>query len=1000
MTSPSKGAGHERPGPTARLERILTARRLPFVFGTVLILVSIIQIMVLVSAHHAAAIKADSYSYLAFAKELADGNVRMTGVLADAIEKFSENDELVTGPIWNTHVTPEGQTVFTVAVGYPLVLAAAWVLGGLWLVINLNIVLLSLLLLLIVIFLWDRLGRDILALSVAGCAILIFVAANTDSPNGFDAFRQFSHPWREPLFYLCVLAAAWAAAAYVSSGRLRFVAAAGLLLGYACAVKESNIIYAFIIGLFILFGRRPLRFGCVARAVGLYAACGVAGVMPLLIQNTFSTGNPYRSLQSLRASEGALSIGPQSGWSPGNIPVTVKRYAQYYYAEFGPTILIAFGVLVLIGIIVGRKTPLVRVMGGLLLIHVAFYAPWGNAEFRHSYFAHVPLSFYCALGLVHLVGWVTRPIPCIELYRYWVPLIPLVVLAAKPPPWRMPDNPPFSYANAAALTAEIEQRSDDGSVIFCNRELRNILDVYGTHPVIRLHDLARFHPEGNEDEVIRHLLDEGLKVLFLNNRDKDPRNLGRVDWTRKDQALLLEHYDLAPAYSIPGDRNGLKGFLDRSARELTAFHVSKWTNQVVRRALVVPEEGAAFVFVNPRGASDHLEMSLDGERIDTTTLNGFFVPKIVPPGENQVFEASAGGSPIPSLSDTKLVGWFEEIGQPLGTDALHRDAAFFPDGVEDSDASWRYVTNSTVRMRVPVRHRPDLFSTIGLKVELKSEIARTRITLPTGETYVGEPRALTAYFPVNSDQAESPSVGYADFTVHSEDGATIKLMRIESYASRTQLTVPSFEDTLGVGLTGQLTSTEIGVGPHAWAVNVNGVETRSGKCMADPGRGWNRFALAIDSVEGHSPAKIEFQRAGLIGAEWSRVGDRMNLTTRSGLNGFMEDFNNKEKDFWWSKGKSRVYVPVRKDRPSYRLQLDISSGRPGHKAPVTVRFSGAEQVVETPDKRSTIELTLVAGNKIGDGLEPLQFVVETWQPESETRSLGFQLFGLKWGPVD
>jgi len=996
------------PGPTARLERFLSDRRLPLVLGTLLILASIAQIIAVVSANHSAMINADTYSYLAFAKELADGNVRMTGVLADAIEKFSENDELIAGPIWNTHVTPEGHTVFTIAIGYPLVLAAAWILGGLWLVIQLNIVMLSLLLLLLVVFLWDRMGRDMAALSVAGCAMLIFVAANSDLPKGFNVFAQFSNPWREPLFYLCVLCAAWAAAGYASSGRLRFVAMAGLLLGYACAVKESNIIYAFIIGLFIVFGRRPLRFGCLARAVGVYAACGVAGVFPLLVQNTYSTGNPFRSLQSLRASEGALSIGRQSGWAPGNIPITVKRYVQDYYAEFGATILVAFGVLVLIGVLVGRKTPLVRLMGGLLLIHVAFYAPWGNADFRHSYFAHIPLSFFCALGLMHLVMWVTRPIPCIELYRHWVPLVPLVLLAAKPIPWKIPENPPFSYRNAVALVEEIEQRSGEGTLFLCNRELRNNLHVYGTQPVIRLHDLAGFHPEGDEEDVVLYLLDGGWDVLFLNNTDQEPNNVGRVNWARKDEALLMQHFDLAPAFSIPRGSHGLKYFLERPperpAKELSAYRVLTWTNTVVRQSLQIPGDGSAFLFVNPRGAPDSLALSLGGKRIEAVPSDGLYVPVEVPPGEEVIFEATAGGAPIPALSDTRLVGWFEEIGQPMGTDVLHSDMAFFPEGVVNhTDAGWRYITDGTDRMRSPVRHREDLFTTIGMKVESMSSAARTRITLPTGDTYVGESNAVTAFFPILAAEGEMPSAGHSEFTLHTDPGVAIKVTRVESYASRTHLSVPHNEGALGVGLTGQLTSTAVGRGPHEWTVRVNGTEVRRGKCMADPGRTWNLFALPIGVTPGESPSEVDFQDAGLIGAQWWWVGDRMNLTnltTRSGINGFMENFNNREKEFWWSKGESLVYVPVRKERKAYRLQLECSGGRPGHQSSVTIRFAGTERVVEPSVKKSEFELTLEAVDELRGGLEPLQFETEAWRPKSESRTLGFQLFGLKWGPAD
>ena len=73
MTAPDTGVGHNRPDPTASLRRVLGASRLPFVLSLIVILLSVAQIVFLLSANHSAVIRSDSYSYLMFAKELGGG---------------------------------------------------------------------------------------------------------------------------------------------------------------------------------------------------------------------------------------------------------------------------------------------------------------------------------------------------------------------------------------------------------------------------------------------------------------------------------------------------------------------------------------------------------------------------------------------------------------------------------------------------------------------------------------------------------------------------------------------------------------------------------------------------------------------------------------------------------------------------------------------------------------------------------------------------------------
>ena len=84
---------------------------------------------------------------------------------------------------------------------------------------------------------------------------------------------------------------------------------------------------------------------------------------------------------------------------------------------------------------------------------------------------------------------------------------------------------------------------------------------------------------------------------------------------------------------------------------------------------------------------------------------------------------------------------------------------------------------------------------------------------------------------------------------------------------------------------------------------------------------------------------------------------------------------------------------------NYRLRLDLSGGPDGRNVPVVIRFAGGEAIRVVAGGRSVAELSVTAANELVDGIEPLRFEADVWQPQGESRSLGFQLFGLQWEPV-
>ena len=983
----------------------LFGRSRPAAWAAVLLtLYGLIGLFSLMTQHRTAAISADPFSYLQFAQTLSDGSFHMQGPIAEAIRAFradAEGGDVQPGPIWNTNVLPDGRTVYTVAMGYPLFLSTMFRLGGYWLYTHVNLFLLAFLLFLVFFCVWEGFGCNLYACVTAGIACLMLLRSHPPS------FLQFSHPWREPLFYCCILGAIALLQVYQRRDRIWYVGGAGLLLGYACAIKEPNAIYGVVVGLWFLLSPAFRTSNRKVLLITTFGMGGVMGVLPILVQNGLATGNPFRSLQVTRATTGLAESGGTPSISPAHIGETFSRYFtiyRYYIMFWWPCLLAA-----VVGALAGWRHRFVRLCVGLTVVHLALYLQWGNADFRHMYFVHIPYVVMLAVFVTWLFRKLSSTVGRLQRFERGIVLLPLLALAVWPSPWKaVPDEARnFSFSDAGALMRKLGDELPPEPVLLSNRVLRDVIGIYGRLPVIRLHDLEQIHPENDVEAVLQWFHDQGHALLFLDNADKDPVNVGKVDWALEDEERLYERHDLEQVFVLDRDELRLRGLVDKP--QVTAYHVEPWRRTRVERELAVPHDGAAYLYLNPRALRSQLDVSLNGNRLaDDPALHYFLPVHDIDLTDGATMVATAGGEPMPALRDVRLWGWTEPIKQDCGDDASPSDGYLFPDGLgEQPKADYRYL-NPPARLRVPVRKHAGLFTTVGLGLNVVKGATNLNVfvEVPGEAKHEIKVAGGTAWFPITAQRQASRWAGSWDVRLSTDADALFKLSRVHAMPSRSELAFTFGDGVVGVVLIGKLTPRVFGVGPHSWSLMVNGSEQMSGTCWDDPRRSANALRVPFSRVD-TDQLRVAFGGAGLIDAAWVPVKTQVTLQPRTAEaalvgEGIFPPEGVGSDAFWWTQEATDVSVPALQGTSTYRLQLDVGDMKPGGGRSVTVSFAGREQAVDLPEKRGDVDVIWNDVQIEQSGLHSLSFHVETWSPKDhlpnsgDDRELGFQLYQLEW----
>lgn len=957
---------------------------------------------------HGGMIYGDSFTYVTSARSLSHGRLTyMDGPVAEMLAAAERSaDRRYWEPIWNHVVRPDGRSVCSMAIGYPLLLAAALKVGGIGLLHHVNLLLVAGFLLVLAGLVWEGLGRD----RFAGLTALVVALGMPRVVP--EAIQQFTYPWREPYFYILVLGAAWALLRFQRSGRGLWLGAMALLSGVACSVKEVNVLYVFWLCAMVLSLPGYRRHPRVVRLTLACAALFFAGLLPLLVQNALATGNPFVSSQFLRETSQYSLNAPGAGLSMGNAGTTLSRYVRMYSDNpfYAPWAL----ALALLGAVLGLRHLLGRTLLGIAAIHFVLYTQWGNADLRQSYFFNVPYLFFLVYGPFAVGEWLGRRAH--GRGRPWlhagqVAVLAVLVVAPFPAVWRTSPNRDsvLLYADARRLVAAIDARIPPDALLLSNRSVRDVLGAFSDRPFIRLSELYNLRPDRDVHPLLAPLARAG-RLYFLDNVDRDPHYLYRANRTRIDQETLLDRYRLEPVAAWDRDAYRMGNMVDQP--QLTLYRVAPWEGASGRRELAVPPEGAAFLFANRRSAWTNLALELDGRAVPVPEGGGYYCPvSDWTLGTNAtVAWRSLDGAPVPPLDDLAFVGWNQSVTVDLGLDAVPRDLPHLPDGTEGMThhAPWRFLPQE-FRLRLPVYARPGMFWA-GYFLAV-SATDKMEITGPDGvkrETFSHQGRFWFSLPESALGAGDRPVASNALFHFRLPDlkGLKITFARM-SLADRR----PEFQPlpgSRGVAWYGRLFPEQTIKEPQVWTLVRDGAVEESG--VIQPWADRNRIFRAGGFPRDGTARSWDFRGAGVADVETTQVGEelvlRLDRPTRWFImsdSAYDVERNERNEPFCWSTSAMQIFVPLTPGAKAYRLRLDARDGHPHAPRELEIVFGGARTRLALDPARREYECVLPAPEQDW-GLGILELRIVPWRPSEvlgsvDQRTLGFQFHGLDWRPV-
>jgi hypothetical protein len=979
-------------------------------------------------------VTADPYYYLRFARNLADGKFHIDGVVSELTRQYAEAPppgKAANGPIWNSSIKSDGRMVYTIAMGYPLWLSLMLKLGGMGLCTISNYLLWAVVFTLVFFFVREALGRTFPAAVAGACAAMMLPVLD------YRTFAQMTYLWREPLFFTCLLTALFGYARFMRTHKIRPLLFMAFALGYACSIKEANALHLPVFGLALIL-TPDFRKQHMIRRILLMGVVFLIGASPILIQNYLASGNPLRSLQTIRAVT-AHAEQAGHGLHYSHMPATFKGYMDLYVWQG------AFAVwwllVVLAGVVVMWRRPAGRILAAMTVLHVSLYLMWGNPDFRHMYFLVVPCAVFSAAAVV----WFFQRVSQVRgLQRFAAPLllvIPIYMAATHPPKW------PYQYkyedrltsADAIRFSAFLAEHVQQPALLISHRFVRDIIGTYTDIEVVRLTELdSLFEGFGKQVELARVIDDtqaKGVHWYYLDNRDLDPKSKHRRNLLNRDLRKLEWRHALKAVAETPASDYNLATMAQEDALRL--FEVQPWP-QVDQVSLTVPDAGAAFLYVDTKAAYTNVALRVDGVPFAEGILEQTrYVPvhELLPGSMVTLRNTRSGALPPMDEVNLRWIGWDEKIRIRFGEDTNPSDLFHWQLLGEDAESD-RYTSRpffNRYQLDLPVREGPDFFSLIGLRVgkiwrDRKSEMPEDH-TFATSARFLSPDRPFTIQGDGNSDwipvQSQARDQSWAGSTRLESDVPPefiVKLSFADVETVYRKLDIPLEPGTRAVGLMGQLVPDGLDQEQYPWQLFRGAEQLAEGECLPDIKEAQNRFRHLFAIEEGRSNLVVRLEGAGILEPRLHAVNDQILVEPHTPARAFMtQGFYAADRDgdtyYAWTKARALVAVPVDPQVQQYRLTLTSRVGlhaRPGEKRSAYVLPSDAMELhihsgmfntlIPLTEDVSTKELIVDVPEGVGPVLT-LEFTTTAWQPSEvfegnlDDRELGFQFYSLDWSPV-
>ncbi len=927
----------------------------------------------------------DAYTYVNYARLLAAGKVVIDGPIRELLDPYIKELVGAITPIWNTALLPDGRWVYTVAPGYPLFLAAMYRIGGQVLMVHANLVLQATTLILFSLLIFQALRRERWAGWVTVTGVLFFLSLNIGTQH------QFVHLWREPWIFTLLLGAAAAFAQVERYPRLYWLIP--LLLGMACAVKESCILYAGWMGIALLlhpvFRARPQ----MKRDILLGALLFAVGCSPLLLQNWYLTGRPWTSLYVLRETSQFSLTDTGAGLSAGNMFTTLQRYLDLYRPL--KHLMIPYFLLAAWGWLRYRSAPITLLMLGWFILHLVLHLQWRNADFRHMYFINFPLTFLAALGVHALLNALSTRITRIDLRALGYPALAagmLVVIIGN-----QPLAAAYGFAMRKQMAAEIVEHVDPEGIILANRPLRDVLGTYSDLHVIRFHELLS--ALGLEPATLtREMLQAETPVYFTDAPDGDPqRFMRRIDMGVMDWRYLNQGSDLHPVQHF---EQGTGVARLHNNTPFTLYRLKPWTNSVVEKQFEIPPAGAAFLHMNPKGLEEDLVIELDGVASGHDFDNGAFIPLPDTGPALHVRAYRSSGKVVPRDFEWQLVDWDSSIILRAGSEAEPLDTTLFRNIPPHQPRPNRRRFEKSIAMRVPVREGTDVFELV--QVETWGEALKdteVRVEIEPDRSLVVPCRDNSIWIPVEPLAEKARTATYRDIRVLLPDEEDVYVTRVVVRpAWRKRVIEAAEKDAVGTIVTGVLAPMTT---VKQWRYWEGGHAEETGHADSfDPRE--NPFFTFLSGPD--EDVTLRWEDAGLVNTRIRPMGRVFRVSpleemARHLISGFHSGETGPRGGYRWTAPNGRIRLPVLDTEGTHQLRLKLASFGEYKSNRVDVALADDVRTAWINPDAQTYEWNFTNIVETG-GWTEVEINAPPWSPAEfgspDDRVLGVQWFGAEW----
>jgi hypothetical protein len=728
------------------------------------------------------------------------------------------------------------------------------------------------------------------------------------------------------------------------------------------------------------------------------------------VQNYLCTGNPLVPLQVVRETANFSVTEPGAGLSLGNAVNTIRDYWHLYR----PMPWVGWAVpAALLGVVATCRTPGGQMFLGLLVSHLLLYFQWGNADYRHLYFAFVPAVFFVVSGAAFAFGILGRLTgrSARSIVVTLGGLAVLVWIAAWPCPWAGVLKPLADVVPSEEierLVSAIESATPTNALILVNRTMRDQWGAYGTRHFIQLHELRGLGRCTNAAEAVSLLRDRGLEVFFLDAQDRTPSHHGCIDWSIVDREWLLARFDLDPVWTTEIQDRAVRYFTEAPA--LTLHSVRPWSNIVSTVWLRLMDPNPALLLVDPREAGSDLVVRVNGQTLTQAATDAYF-PLHGPYSDPALAVAISrrSGLPVPDKPVARLIGWTEEVWQATCDYASPPDRAVFPDGLppQPSDVSFRVLTGAT-RVRVPCRTRDDRFPVIRLETRssVPNQVFGVRFGPPGAPVFSFDSRK--PWIPIVAGRATD--VGMTEFTLLDVPPEGLSLHGIGAGVAWRRMRLHTSTHSVLAAIAGVWVPDLSDDTNGAWEATLNGTAIDGGFTGFDPSELRQSLYFATPPRGGESV--VEWRGMGVavpkVVETGPRLSIRMDQPTRAFCESGLHDIEALgDQSFAWTKARLRLRVPLTPGVETYRFRLNAVDGHPYEDRDVTVEIGLFVSRIRLEDVARAYVLTVPTPDAEAR-MATVTLSVPTWSPleilkVNDARRLGFQFFEADWepgGPVD